>query len=439
MIKKKLFSQLDDDLKIEKCTLPQCVSVTKNPDDETFDQIVARQEKFLKLDEAIKDKLVSDETAKRIHNIGKQNNLDLLKIACIARGIRSYYFDEIKLEDLAEYFSKEIEIDIKTAQSISEYVIKNIIEDPSYIKSKIVQMSLAGAMQQYPKIEEQAISINLLKLRYFPAPVRPSIKNWITDFHDNMGAGKHSSLDRANYIFHSDNGKKLTPVERQKLSLILKSLEEKTPLSIDPEKQAVVFEQLSFGDKQSAIASQQTAVETKKPEIERKKAPKEEKDIFQRFNPAAGQKQMPSNFFPNFTKKKEIQEKPKTVENLHDKNYFRNIEKKSDIGSENYFGNFSSADLKKEVTKQEPIPRSNPIRFSSAQKFPVEQRNELIKKEKQVFDAEKNSPKPIDTKQPSQKFQWQLKPTSYSENNNAKYDIPDDESNYSGNIVNLKG
>ena len=104
-----------------------------------------------------------------------------------------------------------------------------------------IQLPLSEALQKYKELGEQNITINQLKLKYFPTPVRPSIRNWITDFHDNMGSGKHGTVDRANYLFHSENGKKLTPVERQKLSLILKSLDEKTPLTIDTELQRIIF------------------------------------------------------------------------------------------------------------------------------------------------------------------------------------------------------
>ena len=109
------------------------------------------------------------------------------------------------------------------------------------IVKKDSKLPLSQAMSQYPKLGEQSITSNPLKLRYFPTPVRSSIKNWITDYHDCLGAGKHSTMDRGNYLFHSENGKKLTPVERQKVSLLLKSLDEETPLDVDGEEQKIVF------------------------------------------------------------------------------------------------------------------------------------------------------------------------------------------------------
>jgi len=109
-------------------------------------------------------------------------------------------------------------------------------------QKRLDNIELSKALEKYPKLGEQGVTTNPLKLKYFESPVRPSIKNWITDFHDNMGAGKHGAMDRGNYLFHGENGKKLTSFERQKISSILRSLDENSPITIDPEKQLVVFE-----------------------------------------------------------------------------------------------------------------------------------------------------------------------------------------------------
>jgi hypothetical protein len=104
------------------------------------------------------------------------------------------------------------------------------------------KMSLSQALGQYPNLGEQVLTNNPLKLQYFPTPVKASIKNWITDYRETLGAGKHSTMDRGNFLFHGENGKRLTPIERQKVSLMLKSLDEEIPLDIDGEKQMIVFE-----------------------------------------------------------------------------------------------------------------------------------------------------------------------------------------------------
>ncbi|EKE25261.1 MAG: hypothetical protein ACD_5C00228G0004 [uncultured bacterium] len=107
---------------------------------------------------------------------------------------------------------------------------------------QLIKLSLPEALSQYPKIAEQSITINQIMIRSLPTLARPSIKNWISDYHDKNGVGKHSPIDRGNYLFHSENGKKLSPSERQKLGTILKSLDEQSLLIVDSEKQIIVFE-----------------------------------------------------------------------------------------------------------------------------------------------------------------------------------------------------
>lgn len=257
------FSQLNNNYQLFLSTVPMAVYSTVNPDDESEDQFIAIRDRFVLLPENTKDKLASLELANEIKKIGDENKLKISQMASIARTIRSYYFGDIKLEMFPTIYQKEMEIDQDLAQRIAGDVDKRIIQrnfssnegyeisDKVDVKKeeektkKKIQLSLSEALQKYPKLGDQIISSSQLTLRYSSNPVSPSIKNWIKDFRDNMGSGKHNAIDRGNYIFHSENGKKLMPTERQKLSAILKSLEEQTVLKIDEERQNVVFDQLA--------------------------------------------------------------------------------------------------------------------------------------------------------------------------------------------------
>ncbi|MDD5464083.1 MAG: hypothetical protein PHP62_02960 [Candidatus Moranbacteria bacterium] len=126
------------------------------------------------------------------------------------------------------------------------------------IAKKEIKLSLSDALLQYPKVGEQSVGSEQIKLRYFPTPVRPSIKNWITDFHDGMGAGKHSPMDRGNFLFHSENGKRLNSADRQKLGIILRSLDEQTLLTIDGDAQIILFQ--NNADETRNIGNAQTSL-----------------------------------------------------------------------------------------------------------------------------------------------------------------------------------
>jgi hypothetical protein len=306
---------------------------------------------------------------------------------------------------------------------------------------KVSKIALSNALQQYPNLGEQSVTGNLLKLKYFPNPVRPSIKNWITDFHDNMGAGKHSMIDRGNYLFHSENGKKLTPAERQKVSLILKSLEENMPLSIDTQTQAIVFD-----NAQSAPSSGQYAANVQ-PESQptfrsadnaRTGSGQEQKDIFQRYTARGG-------FSPNFKDIKKSSGNFSAINKDTQKtNYFQAPKPepkpepkiKPDLGSENYFSNFASARKDRNEEEKYSSPGIGTVSFSSPQKFTGEQTKKISPEKKPAgmdmkMPLQENKiftpPKPV---QP--KSQWHLEPTEgfYEENNN--------EPKLDGNIVNLK-
>lgn len=236
-------SDLNDYLKVEKYTIPQAVSVTKNPAEETKEQIIERQEKFLKLPEEVKTKLVSQGTSKIIQDIGKVYNLELMQLAEIARAVRSYYFGEVKSEDFPTILSKEMGIDVGVAQEISKQIIEKIINE-NFLGANVnlIEVTLSQALKQFPKLGDQAITLNPLKSRHFSATLRPSIKNWIADYYDNLGPERHGSMERADYLYHSENGKRLTQGERQKVAQLLKSLDEESNLKIDSEKQEIVFE-----------------------------------------------------------------------------------------------------------------------------------------------------------------------------------------------------
>ena len=215
---------------------------------------------------------------------------------------------------------------------------------------KEIQLPLSQALQKYPKLGEQNITNNPLKLRYFPTSVRPSIKNWMTDFHDNMGAGKHGAVDRGNYLFHSENGKKLTPMERQKLSVILKSLDEQMPLNIDPDAQAVVFTEQRLNMESNTLIGG-LAAEGRNNNENLKSNIAIEDNYFQ----------IPKS-------------QPNVVQPIGNKNYSPNFKNNSDTAGQDNFKDFSDAGGK--------------ISFSSSQKFPNEIEKQSIqpKTNKNIVD-----------------------------------------------------
>lgn len=160
-------------------------------------------------------------------------------------------------QDLEKIFQEKLKIDASVANQLAQEVNNNILSKISSVPAEsssrytnlqsnkgpaMISLSINEAMKKYPKIGEQPITSNPIKLRHFPAPARPSIKNWIADFHDSMGVRKHGTIERGNYLFHSENTKNLNNQERQRLAYVLKSLDENMPLNVDTLNESIVFE-----------------------------------------------------------------------------------------------------------------------------------------------------------------------------------------------------
>ena len=393
---------------------------------ETMEQFRNRWAKVDKLRPEKKTILSSDETISQIENLQKSYQLNYEETCDFSRLIRALVFRDIPINKIDFIIQKKIP---KLSQNLSE--IKNIINDILFQKpvlenkdeqetktiSNKIQLTIQEALQQYPDAGEQDLTLNPLKLKYFANSVRPSIKNWITDFHDNMGAGKHSAIDRGNYLFHSENGKKLTPVERQKLSAILKSLDEKTPISFNPESKKIIFqnEELASGVNPGSYGMQskqgaESDIESVNRRLE--KAALAEDNYFQ--IPKKETLHENSGFSPNFVDEPKVSFLSK---------------QKNESTPQGNFKDFSSAGGK--------------LSFSSPHKFPNEQSEETA--ENDIFqNAQRKTPIMPPTnkiaysqKQPQSQTYRSIKPSSPYK----KEPIEDDQAfqpKIKGNVVDLR-
>ncbi len=337
-----------------------------------------RWRKFKLLNKERRDILISEELFQKIVEIQNAYELENNSISAIASLIRKLFFNEISLEKLEENIKYTLgKINSNNANkaiSICQFIkreiltikpVLNLEDDVDELNKKIKEIKYASydltqALENYPKLGEQSITSNPLKLRYFPTPVRSSIKNWITDYHDALGAGRHETMDRGNFLFHSENGKRLTPIERQKVSILLKSLDEKTLLDIDEEAQAVVF-----NAKKEEPKKEENLMEAKSiPEESEKVAVVQE----------ASQKEVMQSRIRqslNFAKPQAVQTPRKEdalpVFEFEDSDYASTLREKIKADSENQFEDFSTNNLN---SNEDQLAGS--MRFSFPQKLPVE-------------------------------------------------------------------
>lgn len=106
------------------------------------------------------------------------------------------------------------------------------------------QLSLLQALGKYQNLGNQQITGSKIAIKGQNDPVRPTIFNWLKAYRDELGVGRHDAVVRGNFLFHSINGKGLSAEERERLGMILKSLDENVPVSVDPGKQEIVFQEV---------------------------------------------------------------------------------------------------------------------------------------------------------------------------------------------------
>lgn len=248
MINNIPFVKVEKKIQLRQCTTPQYVYSFKNPDDDTNEMATKIQDRILQLPEPTKEKLSSYITSEKIQQIGQSFNLQLLQMADISRAIRSYYFGELKLEDLPNYLAREIPIGPSKAQEISRMIIEKIINDTSVeqaAQAKLLQITITDSLKQIPEVGEQLITSEKIQLKNFPEPVRPSLKNWLADYDYTQYSKEHTAMERGIYLFQGTNGKKLSSQDRNKLAYILKAYDEKVPISVNKETKQIVFQSSS--------------------------------------------------------------------------------------------------------------------------------------------------------------------------------------------------
>jgi len=211
---------------------------------ESSDYLLDKWDKFDALSEVNQNKISSKKTAEIIKKMGEELSLDQEKITTLAIIIRDYYLEGIKLENLPATLSKEMGADLKIAKKISDLVIQKIINDDSQEKAYEAQLEkfpISTVLEKYPAIGEQLITSTHIKLKTYPEPVRPSIKNWLADYTFTVGISNHDPIVRGNYLFKNENAVRLSGFDREKLSAILKSFEEKTPLTVNVNTKQIIF------------------------------------------------------------------------------------------------------------------------------------------------------------------------------------------------------
>ena len=213
-------------------------------------------ERYRALPQERKNILVSNELPSQLKKLEDVFHLDESAFENIVIYVRKIFFGELSLAECEAKIGSMLAVtgggDPNQAKAIVEFIQKEILtiqpkpeveERVEEIKpqSVTISMPLLQALSKYENLGNQLITQERIRVKSQAEPVRPSLLYWLKYYRDDIGVGHHDSVQRGQFLFRSENGKRLSAEERERLSLILKSVEEDFPLAIDTERQEIVF------------------------------------------------------------------------------------------------------------------------------------------------------------------------------------------------------
>jgi len=108
----------------------------------------------------------------------------------------------------------------------------------------IVKKPFRLAIQENKEILNQVLTANPIKITDFEQPVRPTIKNWLSDYIKQKGTGYHDEMERSDYLFKNQNAANLPNEERTKLAKILKAYDEDSEMPVASDTKLILIEEL---------------------------------------------------------------------------------------------------------------------------------------------------------------------------------------------------
>lgn len=205
-----------------------------------------------------RDQITASELPWKIKNLQDIFHLPEMVVGNISLFIRKVFFGELTLEGCEAKIGSMLMTtgggDPNQARAIVDFIQKEILtiqpklraeegldEEREQTKKITVNLPLLQALSKYENLGNQLITQERIKVKSQQEPVRPSLLYWLKCYRDELGIGQHDTVERGDFLFRSVNGKNLSPEERERVNLILKSIEENLPLMIDTKRQEIIF------------------------------------------------------------------------------------------------------------------------------------------------------------------------------------------------------
>lgn len=232
--------------------------VSENGDEEAMSSqyLTTLWSAFDALPEDKKNALTADEMPVLIGELQEKFQLQDSAVCKISLIIRKCFFGEVPVSEIESEITQLLTtmgLNPNASQGVSSYIKNEILTlkpkpkieegqgEPQKAPAALVKLPLLQALSKYEQLGNQQITQERISVKSQSEPVRPSLLYWIKYYRDELGIGHHDSVQRGNFLFRSENGKRLSSEERERVNLVLKSIEENYPLDIDTERSEIVF------------------------------------------------------------------------------------------------------------------------------------------------------------------------------------------------------
>ncbi len=204
------------------------------------------EEKFQKASLEVRLGIGGDTVEEEIQKICEKFGIsDWQKIGYTARIIRDIFCDDLKEDGIKKIAIENINIE-KADLAVFLQLIKEIVKKIKQAGEKeyteiIDKLTLKEAVRLYPEIQKQQISEKALRPEGSEYLVAGNVKNWLTNYFQEVGGNKHSSLERSDYLFKSKSVKGLDQDEIENLGVILKAFDDDSLVAVDKEFKEIDF------------------------------------------------------------------------------------------------------------------------------------------------------------------------------------------------------
>ena len=206
--------------------------------------------------------LTSQEMPEVLFRIQQEFGLDDSAVMQLSRLIRWLFFERLSWED----FSLRIEslllaahgdasrtkellvrigtdvLDMRPTPYQEEIPEENEVDAQMPIVSdQIKEMPLLKALSEYPDLHNQRVTDGKIQIKSERDPVPATIRNWLRAYRDELGVGRHNTVDRGRFLFQTENTKNLTQSERERISLLVKSLDDDDPIRFHLTQKKILF------------------------------------------------------------------------------------------------------------------------------------------------------------------------------------------------------